>query len=122
VSILKNKIQRRARRKKRVRGKIFGTPERPRLSVYRSRKHIYGQIIDDISGHTLATSSTLDNKLREAIKSGGNKEAAAKVGADLAAKALAKNIKNIIFDRNGYVYIGRLKSLAEAARKGGLDF
>lgn len=122
MSILKNKIQRRARRKKRVRGKIFGTPERPRLCVYRSKKHIYGQIIDDINGHTLATSSTLDKKLREAIKSGGNKEAAAKVGADLATKALSKNIKNIIFDRNGYVYGGRLKSLAEAARKGGLDF
>ncbi len=120
--VLKKKFQRRLRRKKKGRSKINGTPERPRLCVFRSSKNIYGQLIDDDSGRILAASSTIDKNLRQSIKTGGNKEAAEKVGQDLAAKALAQNIKEVVFDRSGFLYHGRVKSLADAARKGGLKF
>jgi len=112
----------RIRKHARVRKKITGTPERPRLNVFRSLNHIYAQIIDDRAGSTLVAASSLDEALRAELKSGGNKEAAKAVGLLLAKKALDKGIKSVVFDRGGYLYHGRVKELAEAAREGGLDF
>lgn len=105
----------------RVRKKIKGTTERPRLNVFRSSKHIYAQIIDDTKGITLAAASTLDKELGE-IKNVGNVEAAKKVGALIAKRAQEKGIKNVVFDRGGYLYHGRVQALADAAREAGLDF
>ena len=106
----------------RVRGKISGTPNRPRLNVFRSNANIYAQIIDDVNGVTLASASTIDKELKADIKYGGNKEAAKKVGAMIAERAKAKGITEVVFDRGGYVYHGRVKELAEGAREGGLQF
>ncbi len=117
---LKLKAIQRLRRKKRVRKRVFGTPERPRLSVFRSLQHIYAQLIDDTAGRTLVQVSTLSKELRNAVKSGGNKDAAAKVGAALAERAKAAGITAAAFDRNGYKYHGRVKALADAVRKGGI--
>jgi len=108
----------RVRRHARVRNKISGTSEAPRLCVYRSNKNIEAQIIDDTKGITLVSSSSMSLKL----EIGSNIEAAGKVGADIAKKALAKKIKTVVFDRSGYVYHGRIKALAEAAREAGLEF
>ena len=108
----------RVRRHARVRAKISGTSEAPRLCVYRSNKNIEAQIIDDVKGVTLVASSSMSLKL----ENGSNIEAAAKVGKDIAEKALAKKIKKVVFDRSGYIYHGRVKALAEAAREAGLDF
>lgn len=110
----------RKRRHLRVRKKIFGTPDRPRLSVYRSEKNIYAQIIDDVAGITLVHASTVDNEFN--AKSGGNKDAAKLVGEMVAKRALEKGIKEVVFDRGGYVYHGRIKELAEGARGAGLEF
>lgn len=109
----------RLKRHKRVRGKISGTPERPRLNVFRSNANIYAQIIDDVNGVTLVSASTLDKAFEGAT---GNKEAARKVGAMIAERAKAKGIENVVFDRGGYIYHGRVQELAEGAREGGLDF
>ena len=109
----------RAKRHARVRAKISGTPERPRLNVYRSTKHIYAQLIDDVNGVTLASASSMDKDF-EGV--GGNTEAARKVGPKIAERALAKNITEVVFDRGGYLYHGRVKELAEGAREGGLKF
>jgi large subunit ribosomal protein L18 len=117
------KLHRRVRRKRHVRKKVFGSPERPRLTVFRSLQHIYCQIIDDASGHTIAASSTL--RLRQKgvqFPSGGNKAAAELVGRDIAEQAKAKGVTRIVFDRDGFRYHGRVKALAEAARKSGLVF
>jgi len=111
-----------ARRHLRSRRHLEGTPERPRLSVYRSLRHMYAQIIDDVSGKTLLTVSTLAEDVSSDLKSTGNIKAAAKVGALLAAKAKEAGIKAVCFDRGGRKYHGRVKALAEAARKGGLKF
>ena len=108
----------RAKRHARVRSKISGTPERPRLSVYRSTKHIYAQLIDDVNGVTLVSASSVEMKL----ENGGNIAAATAVGKEIAERAIAKEIKNVVFDRGGYIYHGRVKALAEAAREGGLKF
>ena len=108
----------RVRRHARVRAKISGTAECPRLCLYRSNKNIEAQIIDDVKGATLVASSSMTLKL----ENGGNIEAAAKVGEDIAKKALAAKITNVVFDRSGYVYHGRVKALAEAAREAGLKF
>lgn len=108
----------RQRKHARVRNKISGTAEKPRLCVFRSNKHIEAQIIDDVKGVTLCASSSVALKLTD----GGNCEGAAKVGADLAQKALAKGIKVVCFDRGGYIYHGRIAALADAAREGGLEF
>ena len=116
------KIDRNAQRVKRhtrVRGKISGTAERPRLAVYRSNAHISAQLIDDVNGVTLASANTYEAGF-EGI--GSNKEAARKVGATLAERALAKGISVVVFDRGGYVYHGRVQELAEGAREGGLEF
>ena len=109
----------RLKRHRRVRAKISGTPERPRLNVFRSAKHIYAQIIDDVNGVTLASASTMEKGFEGF---GGNKEAAAKVGKAVAVKALEKGISEVVFDRSGYLYHGRVKELAEGAREGGLKF
>ena len=114
------KEQRRQRRKRRIGKKVRGTAEKPRLTVFRSNKNVYAQIIDDNAGGTLASSSSRDSGL--SIANGGNLSAAEAVGADLATKAVALGVKQIAFDRNGYLYHGRVRSLADAARKGGLEF
>jgi len=121
--IIKKQVQR-ERRKRRVRKHVFGTPERPRLSVFRSHQNIYAQIIDDTSGVTLTACSTMEKPAKGQLNgaSGGNKAAAAVVGTHLAAKAAEKGIRKVVFDRNGYPFHGRIKDLADAARKGGLDF
>ncbi|MDD8049272.1 MAG: 50S ribosomal protein L18 [Thomasclavelia sp.] len=108
----------RVKRHSRVRTKISGTAECPRLNVFRSNSHIHAQIIDDVDGKTLVSASSVDMKL----ENGANVEAATKVGTELAKRAAAKKIKNVVFDRGGYVYHGRVKALAEAAREGGLEF
>jgi len=109
----------RKKRHKRVRGKIAGTPERPRLNVFRSEKHIYAQIIDDTQGVTLCSASSVEKEFEGA---GSNKEAAKKIGKVVAERAIAKGIDVVVFDRGGYIYHGRVKELAEAAREGGLKF
>lgn len=109
----------RTRRHIRVRRKISGTPERPRLCVYRSNTNLYAQIIDDVAGNTLVSASTLDKEIKTKY---ANKEAAKEVGALIAKRAIDKNISSVVFDRGGYVYHGVVKELAEAAREGGLKF
>jgi len=112
----------RMRRHKRVRNRVKGTSERPRMSVFRSNANIYAQIIDDIEGVTLVSACTLDKEIKEGLKASGNKDAAAKVGTLMAKRALAKGIKQVVFDRGGYLFHGRIKSLADGAREGGLKF
>ena len=109
----------RMKRHKRVRSKISGTPEAPRLNVFRSEANIYAQIIDDTKGVTLASASSLDKAVEGY---GGNKTAAEAVGKLVAERALAKGIENVVFDRGGYLYHGRVKALADGAREGGLKF
>ena len=110
------------RRHQRVRQRIFGTPARPRLNVYRSKGHIYAQIIDDTTGRTLATASSLDAGLRTSLKSGSTVPAAKAVGKLLADRARARNIEAVVFDRGGRLYHGRVQALADASRAGGLKF
>lgn len=112
------KVVRRTRRRRGLRKRIFGTPERPRLSVYRSGKHMYAQVIDDLSGKTLAAASTVQAKAEK----GGTIDAAKGVGAALAERAKAAGIRSVSFDRNGFKYHGRVKALADAAREAGLEF
>jgi large subunit ribosomal protein L18 len=119
--------QARRRRQERVRKKVQGTPTRPRLSVFKSAKHIYGQLIDDVGGHTLAAASSLSPSFRERVQniektSGGNVSGAKIVGELIAEQARAKGITQIVFDRNGFLYHGRVKALAEGAREAGLEF
>nr|WP_038041643.1 50S ribosomal protein L18 [Thermodesulfobacterium hveragerdense] len=120
------KVEARLKRKKRVRKKVFGTPERPRLSVYKSLKNIYVQIIDDVTGHTLVAASSLSPEIREKIaelrSEGGKIEVAKAVGELIAKKALEKGITKVVFDRGGFKYHGRIKALADAARAAGLQF
>jgi large subunit ribosomal protein L18 len=112
----------RKRRRQRVRKKVFGTAERPRLNVFRSLKHIYGQVIDDDQGDTLVAVSTLDSELRDQLM-GMDKTAQARVvGQALAERAQSKGIQQVVFDRGGYKYHGRVKALADGAREGGLEF
>lgn len=116
------KLSSRERRKFSIRKKISGTAERPRMSVYRTSGHIYAQVIDDQTGTTLATAGTLSPDLRDALKEGTKTDDAKKVGALIAKICLEKKIEEIVFDRNGYLYHGRVKALAEAAREAGLKF
>ncbi|MBL28187.1 MAG: 50S ribosomal protein L18 [Rhodospirillaceae bacterium] len=112
-----------ARRRSRVRQNLRRVEKtRPRLSVFRSSKHIYVQVIDDIKGQTLAAASSLEKALREELKTGADTEAAARVGKLIAERAIAAGVSQVVFDRGGYLYHGRVKALAEAAREGGLDF
>ena len=113
-----NSNEERIRRHKRVRTKVSGTPECPRLCVFRSNKHIHTQVIDDVNGVTLVAASSVDMKL----VNGGNMDAAVKVGAEIAKRALEKNITCVVFDRGGYIYHGRVQALADAAREAGLNF
>ncbi|CAH0120720.1 MULTISPECIES: 50S ribosomal protein L18 [unclassified Paenibacillus] len=116
----KNKA--RLKRHLRVRKKIQGTAERPRLNVFRSSKHMYAQLIDDVKGVTLAAASTLDKDLKDQIENGGNVEAARKVGELIAKRAKAQGFEQVVFDRGGYLYHGRIQALADAAREAGLEF
>ena len=117
-----NKTRNSLRKKRhlRIRKRLVGTPNNPRLSVFRSAKHIYAQVIDDVNGVTLASASSANKDMK--IANGGNKEAATIVGKRLAEQALANKIENVVFDRSGYLYHGRVKALAEAARAAGLKF
>ncbi len=118
-----NKADKNATRKKRharVRAKLTGTAERPRLNVFRSNQHIYAQVIDDVNGVTLVSASTLDKDL--ALNGTSNIEAATKVGESVSKRAVEKGVKEVVFDRGGYLYHGRVKALAEAAREAGLQF
>jgi len=112
----------RLRRHRRVRKKVSGTAGKPRLSVFRSTNHIYAQIIDDVKGTTLVSASSLDSEIKPKIGSGGNIEAAKQVGALVAKRALEKKLGEVVFDRGGFIYHGRVKALAEAAREAGLKF
>jgi large subunit ribosomal protein L18 len=116
----RNKI--RLRKHVRVRKKIAGTPECPRLCVFRSQKHIYAQIIDDISGTTLVAASTLDEAIKGKTGYSGNRKAAREVGKLVGTKAIEKGIKKVVFDRGGYIYHGRVQELADGAREAGLEF
>src|SRR5262245_25330862 len=115
-------IEGRERRKLRIRNKISGTAERPRLSVFRSLKHIYAQVVDDVAGSTVAHCSTLAKDVKGPANEANKSDAAKLVGKTIAAQLKAKGITKIVFDRNGYLYHGRIKALAEGAREGGLEF
>ncbi len=119
---IRHKRARLKRRHQSLRHRVEGTPDRPRLCVYRSLEHIYAQVIDDLAGRTLASASTLSEPIKGELKSTGNCEAAAKVGELIAARAKEAGIKTVCFDRGGRKFHGRIKALAEAARKGGLAF
>ena len=114
-----NTAAQRKKRHARVRGKISGTPERPRLCVFRSESNIYAQVIDDVAGTTLVAASTVEKGFEG---NGGNIEAAKSIGKTIAERAIAKGIEEVVFDRGGYIYHGRVQALAEAAREGGLKF
>jgi len=122
VNVSKERRLARKKRQVRVRRKITGSTERPRLCVFRSSKHIYAQIIEDVSGKTLVTASTVAKGAADSVKYSGNVEAAKMVGKQIAEKALAQDIKQVVFDRNGFLYHGRVKALADAAREAGLTF
>lgn len=117
-----SRSDRRKGRHDRIRQNLYGTPEKPRLSVYRSNKNISVQIIDDVNGTTLVAASSLDKELKAQIRNGGNKEAAKQVGEAIAKRALAKGIETVSFDRGGFLYHGRVKELADGARAAGLKF
>jgi large subunit ribosomal protein L18 len=112
----------RAKRHRRIRSKVNGTPQRPRLNIFRSNQHMYAQIIDDVAMHTLAAASTLDADLRPKLSENTKIEEAKLVGRLIAERAQAAGIKQVVFDRGGYQYHGRVKALADAAREAGLDF
>ena len=112
----------RLKRHERVRNKISGTAERPRLSVYRSLNHIYAQIIDDVAGNTLVACSTVEKAIAESVKDLTKKEAAKVVGQEVAKRALEKGITEVVFDRGGYIYMGRVECVADGAREAGLKF
>ena len=117
-----DKNAKRLQRHKRVRRKVFGTPQRPRLCVFRSSNNIYAQIIDDANRVTLTAASSLDAEVKGAVNHGGNKEAAKMIGEMIAKRAIEKGITEVVFDRGGYLYHGRVQVLAEAAREAGLKF
>jgi large subunit ribosomal protein L18 len=119
----RGKVARRQRAHKRVRNRVAGTSERPRLAVFKSDRHIYAQLIDDQAGHTMAQASTLDAEVRGRIEGGtGNLAAAKAVGTVVAERAKAKGVERVVFDRGGYIYHGKVKAIAEAAREQGLQF
>ncbi len=122
MSSQEEKRSARYKRQARVRKKVTGTASRPRLNVFKSARHIYAQLIDDAAGKTIAAASTLMEEVNSGLKYTGNIEAARKVGAQVAKMALAKEISAVVFDRNGFLYHGRVKALAESARENGLTF
>ena len=117
-----NKKANRKARHLRVRKKVSGTPQKPRLNVYKSNTNIYAQIIDDVNGKTLVSASTLDKDIKTSVENAGNMEAAKKIGEVIGKKALEQGIEDVVFDRSGYQYHGKVKELAEAAREAGLKF
>jgi len=122
ISNLRIKRKRWINRKRRLRKRIIGTPERPRLSVFRSIRHIYAQVIDDDSGQVLAAASTLEKEMKDLVKGLKKTEAAEKIGTALAERCLKKEIQKVVFDRNGFSFHGRVAKVADAARKKGLSF
>ena len=112
----------RAKKHLKVRKRISGTPERPRMAVFRSNNHMYVQVIDDVAGNTLVSASTLQGEVKVGLAKTNNLDAAAKLGSVIAKKAIDKGIKTVVFDRGGYIYHGKVKALAEAAREAGLEF
>jgi large subunit ribosomal protein L18 len=122
VGRIDNKTKTRTARRKRIRGRIHGSEARPRLSVFRSARHIYAQIINDDLGVVIASASTMDKELKGSLKNSGNSDAAKKVGELLASRAKKEKIETVSFDRGGFRYHGRVKALADAAREGGLKF
>jgi large subunit ribosomal protein L18 len=117
-----DRLKKRFRRKQSIRKRLVGSTERPRLSIFRSTSHMYAQIVDDTTGNTIVSASTLSKELKGKIKSTGNIDAAKKVGELLSKVAKKNNISTVAFDRNGFLYHGRVKALADAARDGGLEF
>lgn len=117
---MKSRTERRTRRKRGIRKSLWGGPGKPRLTVFRSAKHIYAQLVDDLAGHTIASASS--NEKEEASKGGGNIDGATKIGKRIAERAVSAGVKQIVFDRNGYRYHGRVRALANGAREGGLKF
>ncbi len=122
MGVLNQKHQARLKRKKRIRKKIIGTSERPRLCVFRSAKHIYAQLIDDSHGHTLAAVSSLEKAVKEANITGDKVAMAKHIGKRIAERAIEKGLKRVVFDRNGYLYHGRVKAVSDGARESGLEF
>jgi large subunit ribosomal protein L18 len=122
VGRIEDKKRTRQARCKRIRGRIHGTSEKPRLSVFRSARHIYAQIVDDELGSVLASASTMDTQIRKTLKTGGNMDAAREVGKLLADRAATGKVEKVAFDRGGFKFHGRVKALADAAREGGLKF
>ena len=122
--MIKKPSRQKAREKRhyRIRNKISGTPAKPRLAVFRSNKHMYAQIIDDVAGHTLVSASTVDKAVSEPLKFTSNTDAAKAVGKALGEKAVAAGISQVVFDRGGYLYHGKIQALADAAREAGLKF
>jgi len=117
-----NAAEARLRRHRRVRKRVTGTPDRPRLNVFRSLTNIYAQVIDDVAGHTLASASTIDPEVKSQLEGKNKTQAAKVVGEVVAARAKQAGVKAVVFDRGGYQYHGRVKALADGAREGGLDF
>ena len=118
----KSRSEVREKKHKKIRNRFSGTPERPRLSVFRSNSHMYAQIIDDTKGHTLAAASTNEKDVKAALKNTDDTEAAAYVGKLIGERAVQKGIKTVVFDRGGFVYHGKVQALADAAREAGLEF
>ena len=119
---LLSRAEARQRRHRRVRKRLFGSAEQPRLSVFRSNRHIYAQLIDDIAGKTLSSASTTEHSLRSALQETGNTAGARLVGQTIATRAREKGVSRVVFDRGGFLYHGQVKALADAAREGGLVF
>ena len=118
----KNRSEVRVNKHRRIRSRLSGTPEQPRLAVFRSNNHMYAQIIDDVAGNTIVSASTVQADVKEGLTKTNNTEAAAKLGEVIAKKALDNGIKTVVFYRGGYIYQGKVKALAEAAREAGLEF
>ena len=117
-----NRSEVRKNKHRRIRSRLSGTPEKPRLSVFRSNKHMYAQVIDDVAGNTIVSASTLQADVKEGLEKTNDVAAAAKLGEVIAKKALDNGVKKVVFDRSGYIYQGKVKALADAAREAGLEF
>ncbi len=117
-----NRSDVRRNKHRRLRSRLSGTPDRPRLAVFRSNNHMYAQVIDDVAGNTIVSASTLQGDVKEGLEKTNNVEAAAKLGTVIAKRALDNGIKEVVFDRGGYIYQGKVKALADAAREAGLEF
>ena len=117
-----NRSEVRVKKHRRIRSRLSGTPEKPRLAVFRSNNHMYAQVIDDVAGNTIVSASTLQSDVKEGLEKTNNVDAAAKLGGVIAKKALDNGIETVVFDRGGYIYQGKVKALADAAREAGLKF